>query len=236
MFISAQTQRQLIWLSVALSVIFSIGYVMTGFFPPPRPLLGADAVAELYRSDNLQLRVGVVLCLLSGSFLMLWGIVVSGQMARVEKGLPLWAITQALSGAMGALIFTLPLLYVGVAAFSPARPPEVTLLMHELAFLTLITPVTFFPFQALPVAMLSLSAANRSAQHSPFPRWLGFFTLWMLAAAEFGSAAMIFKQGPFAWNGFFTFWLPLSMYGIWYTLLSYLMFKAIRAQEQDGMA
>lgn len=236
MFISAQTQRQLIWLSIALSVIFSIGYVMTGFFPPPSPLLNADEVTALYASDNLRLRLGVVLCLLSGGFLMLWGIVVAGQMARIEKGVPLWSVTEALSATMGALIFTLPLLYVGVASFSPERPPEVTLLMHELAFLTLITPVTFFPFQALPVAMISLGVANRTARHSPFPRWLGFFTLWMLAAAEFGTVALLFKSGPFAWNGFFPFWLPLTMYGIWYTMLTTLMFRAIRAQETAGTA
>lgn len=236
MFISAATQRQLIWISIALSVTFSIGYVMTGFFPPPKPLLSAEEVTAMYQAHNLQTQLGVVLCLLSGGFLMVWGVAVSGQMARVEKGVPLWAILQALSAAMGGLIFTLPLLYVGVAGFMPTRAPEITLLMHELAFLTLITPVTFFPFQALPVAMVSLSAANRSAQHSPFPRWLGFFTLWMLATAELGTAAMIFKQGPFAWNGFFTFWLPLTNYGIWYTMLTVLMFRAIRAQERQGLA
>lgn len=236
MFISAQTQRQLIWISIILSVIFSIGYVMTGFFPPPRPLLDAAEVAGLYQSDNLQLRVGVVLCLLSGGFLMVWGVAVSGQMARVEKGVPLWAILQALSAAMGGLIFTLPLLFVGIAGFSPDRPPEVTLLMHEAAFLTLITPVTFFPFQALPVAMIALSKANDSARHSPFPRWIGYFTLWMLVTAELGMVAMIFKQGPFAWNGFFTFWLPLTNYGIWYTMLTVLMLKAIRRQQAEGMA
>lgn len=236
MFISAKSQRHLIWISVALSLIFSLGYVMTGFFPPPKPTLGAAEVAELYASDNLRLRIGVVLCLLSGGFLMVWGVVVSAQMARVEKGLPVWAILQVLSAAMGALIFTLPLLFVGVAAFSAERSAEITLLMHELAFLTLITPVTFFPFQALPVGVIALSRNNAGAKNSPFPRWLGFLTLWMLACAELGTIAMLFKTGPFAWNGLFAFWLPLSIYAIWYTALTRQMLKAIARQEADGTA
>lgn len=236
MFISGKSQRHIIWLSIALSVIFSIGYVMTGFFPPPPPTLSADEVAALYQSDNMQLRVGVVLCLFSGAFLMIWGVVVSAQMARVEKGVPVWAIIQGLAAAMGGLIFTLPLLFVGVAAFIPDRPAEITLLMHQLAFLTLITPVTFFTFQALPVGIIALSKSNAAAEHSPFPRWIGYLTLWMLACAELGLAAQLFMSGPFAWNGFFTFWTPLTIYGIWYTALTRLMLKAITQQEKAGTA
>ncbi len=236
MFVSARSQRQLIWISVALSVVFSVGYVMTGFFPPPPATLSATQVAELYASDNMRLRIGVVLCLLSGSFLMVWGVVVSAQMARVEKGLPVWAITQALAATMGAMIFTLPLLFVGVAGFAAECPPEVTLLMHQLAFLTLITPVTFFPLQALPVGIISLSRHDAGTAHSPFPRWLGYLSLWMLVCAEAGTMALLFRTGPFAWNGLFTFWLPLTIYAVWYTALTRLMLKAITRQELDGTA
>lgn len=86
------------------------------------------------------------------------------------------------------------------------------------------------------MGIISLSRNNAGTEHSPFPRWLGYLTLWMLACAELGTLAMIFKTGPFAWNGFFTFWLPLTIYAVWYTALTTLMLKAITRQERAGTA
>lgn len=233
MTISARTQRSLLWISIAMAVVFGIGWLMTGFIPPPSPTLDAEQVAELYVSDNLQMRIGVVLCLLSAGFNMTWSLVVGAQMARVETfsngGLPLWAILQVLSGAFGALIFMLPLLFMGIAAFSADRAPELTRLVHEFAFLTLITPLSFFTFQAVPVGIIGLTRTG--IPHSPFPRWMGYASLWMMFGAEFGVLALLFKTGPFAWNGFFPFWLPLTLYIVWFTILTRLLFRAIRDQE-----
>ena len=232
MHINAGTQRTLLWFSIVFLILFGVGWVMTGFLPPPPATLNPEEVAGLYRSDNLQMRIGVVICLLTAGFNMTWSLVVGAQMARVEKGLPLWSILQVLSGAFGALIFMLPLLFMGIAAFSPDRNPEVTALAHEFAFLTLITPVGFFTFQALPVGIIGLTRTD--VPHSPFPRWMGFFTMWMLLSAEFGVMAMLFKSGPFSWNGLFPFYLPLTIFTLWFVVLTRLLFRAIRAQEVAG--
>jgi len=63
--------------------------------------------------------------------------------------------------------------------------------------------VTFFWLQALPIAMVSLTKGGDA--RSAFPRWIGFMTIWMIAAAEMGVLAQLFRTGPFAWNGLFTF-------------------------------
>ena len=68
---SATTQRILIWMTLILIAIFSVGYAcMMGFFPPPAPSMGASDVLALYTANNTEFRVGVVLCLLSGGFLL----------------------------------------------------------------------------------------------------------------------------------------------------------------------
>ena len=37
-----------------------------------------------------------------------------------------------------------------------------------------------------------------------------------------------FHTGPFAWNGLFGIWLPLTAFGGWFALASYLMVKAMK--------
>jgi hypothetical protein len=227
--VNSQKQLVLIWWGIAFALIYGAAYYfLTGFFPPPPADLSPEAVVQLYAANNMAMRIGVVVCLVAGAFQLPWVIALYFQMARVEKGLPVWSVTQLLGGSIGALLFVLPPLFWGIAAFTVERDPQVTTLMHEIAFLTFITPVSLFIFQALPVAMVSFQAEQ--PDFSPLPRWMGFFSLWMVVIAECGVLAQLFKTGPFAWNGLFTFWLPLSVFSAWFGVLSYLMITNIKKQ------
>lgn len=230
MHASASMQRALIWLSVASLMIYGLGFWLTGFIPPPSPSRGISEVIELYSAHNLKFRIGVVICLVSAAFALPWSVAVSIQMARHEKGIPGWSILQVLAGVMGTLIFMAPALFWGVAAFSVDRDPALTLMMHELSFLALVTPPCFFIFQVLPIAVIGLS--RKDDRDSAFPRWLGYVTVWMMLCAEVGVMAQLFKSGPFAWNGVFTFWIPLIMFLVWYTTINVTMFRAISIQER----
>lgn len=229
---SEKNQIALIWWAIIFAIIYGTAYYfLTGFFPPPPANLDNEQVVQLYAADNMSLRIGVVICLLMGAFQLPWVVVVAAQMARLERGMPVWAIVQLMAGGIGAILFVLPPLFWGVAAFTVERNPEVTVLMHELAFLTFITPVSLFLFQSLPVAFVAFQ--QKDVKHSPFPRWIGYFSVWLTISAECGALAQLFKTGPFAWNGLFTFWLPLSIFSAWFAVLSYTMIKAIKAQAAD---
>jgi hypothetical protein len=228
----ASHQRTLIWIGVVLSIIYCYGYAgLMGFFPPPEPGLPASDVATLYAAHGMQFRIGVALMLISGGFLLPWTLVISVQMARDEKGVPIWAILQALAGVLSTLIFFLPAIFWAAASFSPERDPALTKMMHELAFLTFITPVCVFPIQIIPIAVVALSHKDKP-ELSAFPRWLGYFTLWEAVIAEAGVAALLFKSGPFAWNGLFPFYLPIIVFTLWISAVFYTIFRALRLQEQ----
>jgi hypothetical protein len=234
-YIDARTQRALIWLTLILIAIFSAGYMMLGFFPPPEPTATAEQIKELYASHNMQSRVGVVLCLFSGAFLLPWSVVVAAQMARLEKGVPLWAILQFGAGILGTIFLWGPPLFWGTAAFSVERDPSLTLLMHEVGWLTFITPLCAFPMQLVAVGVVSLGKKEEDDKVSAFPRWIGYLTLWQAVQSLGGLAAMLFKSGAFAWNGLFPFYLPLTLYGVWTVALAYTMLRAIRHQETLAM-
>jgi hypothetical protein len=236
MRISAPSQRVLLWGGVVLATVYFIGYaVLMGFMPPPPPELSADEVAQLYTGNNTRFRIGVVLMLVCAGFNQLWTVVISAQMVRDEKGVPIWSIMQATAGTLSTWLFMGPPIFWGVAAFSAAtRDPALTLLMHELAFITFITPVAMFPLQVVPIAVVCLTRKSDDYT-SAFPRWLGYFTGWMVVSAEAGVAALLFnKTGPFAWNGLFPFWIPLSLFGFWLGAVIFCLLRAIGRQEAAG--
>lgn len=226
------TQRALIWITIALGVVFAISWVwLMGFFPPPPANLPAGDVVELYGAHNIRFRIGVILALISGGFLMPVTLVISLQMARLEKGLPIWALLQGLAGAVGTMFIFLPALLWGVAAFSVDRAPELTLLMHEFAWLFFITPLSLFPIQLLGIIVVCFTKDEDDA-NSAFPRWLGYLTAWQLVQSFGGPIAVLFKTGIFSWNGLLPFWLPFALFSAWMVAICYCLLKGLRHQRE----
>lgn len=229
---NGKNQKILIWTGAILSLIYTAGYgVLMGLFPPPSPALAAAQVTELYANSNMQFRLGVMLSLASGGFYLPWVIVISLQMARCEKGVPLWAISQGLAGTLQTGLFFAAPIFWAAAAFSPERDPAITLLMHELAFLTFVATICVFPLQLIPIAIVCFSNKDNE-RASAFPRWLGYITLFLAVSGESGLAAVVFKSGPFAWNGLLAFYIPLVIFGIWLGGLIFTLLRAIGIQER----
>ena len=119
---NARSQKGMLWAGVILASVYGFGYaVLMGFYPPPAPTLGADEVLRLYTENNMQFRIGVALMLICGGFNLLWTVVISAQMARDEKGTPIWAILQFGAGALGTALFFLPPIFWGVLRASRPR-------------------------------------------------------------------------------------------------------------------
>jgi hypothetical protein len=231
-----RAQRFLLWLSLISAGIFFFSWAwMMGFFPPPSPSLSADQVVALYSEHIIRFRIGVVLALITGAFMMPYSLVVSMQMARLEKGVPIWAILQLMCGLINAMYIWGPVLIWGVAAFSIDRAPELTVLLHELGWLSYITPLTCFPLNMLTIIVVCFNK-DEEDRHSAFPRWLGYLTAWQAVQSFGGPIALLFKAGIFSWSGLIPFWLPLGLFGVWFGALSFTLFRALRYQRSANHA
>ena len=219
-------------LGMATAYFASLVFLMQ-IFPPPAPNLGPEQVAEIYAQSNLRFRIGVALAIISGGFYLPWSIVIAVQMDRIEKRTSIWTMVQALTSAAGTWIFALPPLLWGAAAFNATRSPEITAMMHELAFLTFYCAASFFPFQLIAVAVVSLSR-NNIDPGTAFPRWLGWLTLWTAVVASEGFIGVMFNSGPFSWNGLFVFYLPVLFFTIWMLSMTAMLFRAIGLQERQA--
>lgn len=234
-FASIRAQRILIWLSLIAAGIYGTSlFALMGFLPPPAADLDARQVLALYSAHNLQFRLGCALALVSGFFLTPWSIVLGCQMARLEKGFPIWTIIQIVGINLISLFIWGPPLIWGTAAFSVDRAPELTLMLHELGFLSFITPLTVFPIALAAVVVISFTKEEADA-HSAFPRWIGYLTAWQAVQSFGGPIALLFKSGIFSWSGLIPFWLPFLLFSIWLPALSYTMLRALRHQERNGI-
>jgi hypothetical protein len=231
---SIGTQRFMMWLAIVLTLIFAVSWVwLMGFFPPPPADLPADKVAELYSLHNVRFRIGVILALIAGGFLVPISIVISVQMARLEKGLPLWAILQGTTGTIGSIFIWLPVLLWGVTAFTPERAPELTRLFHEFGWLTFIVPLSLFPMQLLGIIVVCFTKDEPDSV-SAFPRWLGYLSVWQAIQSFGGPMAVLFKTGIFAWNGLLPFYLPFTLFTVWYIAICWTILRALRCQQAAG--
>jgi hypothetical protein len=116
-----------------------------------------------------------------------------------------------------------PAIWWLVAAYRPERPAELIYLMNDLAWLQLIGGVTvFFP---LP-GSIAVAAICDSSVNPVFPRWVGFFCLWVIVLIVPDQLIFFFHSGPFAWSGLFGLWIPLAVFGAWFLVIFQLLRKA----------
>lgn len=230
-----RSQRALIWWAIAFMLIFgSAWFWLIGTMPLPPATQSAEQVAAFYAANSMKIRWGALICSWTGAFFVPFFTVISVQLARVEKGFPIWSLLQFGGGMMMTIFLVVPPLLWGVAAFEPTRPPEVTMLMHEFANLMLVTTDQYFIFEMIPISVVAL--AYPTDPDSPFPRWLAYFNIWAALMFECGVAGFVPKTGPFAWNGLFVFWLPLVIISLWTIVMIILLFKALSRQEASGTA
>ena len=226
-------QRAMIWWALGFMVIFgSAWFFLIGLMPLPPATQTPAEVAAFYSANSMKIRIGATICSWTSAFMVPFYAVIAAQMARLEKGIPIWAILQFGGGMMMTIFLVLPPLFWGVAAFAPDRAPEITAIMHQLANLTLVTTDQYFIFQMVPLVVLALTTPD--APDNPLPRWFGYFSIWVAFMFELGAAGFMFKTGPFAWNGLFVFWLPLTIFGVWVSVMSWVFLRAIGNQQASA--
>lgn len=236
MLISLRTQKVLIWWSIALIAVWSLGLIfLLHMLPPPSAQWSSDQIAQFYLEHATEVKWGAVLASwTSGSMIPLTA-VIAVQIRRHEAGkAPVWTILSCVGGSLMTIWLAFPPLFFGAAAFTPRRLPDVTAVVHELGVMSLVTTDQFYIFLWVAVGVICLTP--NSVPHSPFPRWFGYCSLWVGLMIETGAVAFLFRSGPLAWNGLIAWWLPVVVFFIWIALMTVLLFRAINAQMAEEVA
>jgi hypothetical protein len=224
------TRSQLLctWSGAVYFGMFLVGFVLLArFIPPLSPLTGADEIAAIFRERTVAIRAGNMLMMLGSGLAVPFAAAIAVQLRRIEGNTPVLAYAQLGAGAFTGVITLIPAMIWTLMAFRPERDPETLLLLSDAAWIWLVMPVISVVIQCLVVGMAVLS--DRSAI-PVYARWVGYFNLWLAFLLLPGALITFFKSGPFAWNGVFTFWMPLSLFGLWYIVMIVVTTGVIRRQ------
>jgi hypothetical protein len=221
------------WTLPAVAVIWiSAFFLFPGFVHPLSPTMSAEQVAAFYRDPaNLpRIRYSMILfnwfCVGLIPILMLLVM----QMRRMAHRTPILSYCMIACAAGGPAIFLIANLFWLLAAFRPERPPELTQLFNDLAWVTFTIGVPYLIMQSVLLAF----AIYWDRQDRPvFKPWVAHFNLLVAAALAPAAFTGLALAGPMAWDGLLPFWIKNIAIAIWIVVMGVVIGQAIRRQRAE---
>lgn len=219
------------WCGPAFMISLLVGWgILSGMFPPHPPTWTGEQVAAFYQANPISIRIGLVIAMLGSGLFFPFVAVIAIQMARIEGRYPVWAWVCMAAGACTVLTFEFPFVFWAVSAFRPERTTELLLALDDLAWMPFMA--MSMPFLMVPIS-IAIAGFRDKREHPIFPRWACFANLWLALFISPGNVVILFKTGPFAWNGLFGWWSPIIAFGVWFVMTTYLLIQGINRQASE---
>lgn len=213
-----------IWAGPLSGMLFGLAiWPLARFIPLLDPMYPAEQIVAIYQANTIGIRLGAIVMAIGAAFNAAFFGAIFVFIRRIEGENGPYAITQAMAGAVLVAFIFLPAMLFGVTAFRPERAPELTLMLNDFAWLALVIPTPPGVVQGLAIGFAILG--DRRA-NPLLPRWAGYMSLWMAVLTLPAPFALMFKSGPFAWNGVLAFWLPAGIAGMWLVVMTVAMLRA----------
>ena len=225
----------LLWAVPVLAAIWiACFFLFPGFVRPMSPTMSADQVAAFYRDPaNLPLiRGSMILFNWFGVGLIPFLALLMLQVSRMAHRTPIlqFCCLGILTG--GPVLFFIADLFWLLAAFRPERPPELTQLFNDIAWVTFTTQVGFLVGQCIFLAL----AIYLDRQAKPvFRRWVAVFNLVVAAALAPAAFSPLVLTGPLAWDGLLSFWVKNIAIATWIVVMFAVMLRVRREDRAVGV-
>lgn len=219
------------WLGLGMLVGFMVLFVLVaGLIPPMDPGASAQQIAAIYAEHGLRIRIGLALMTLFSVFFTPYLALLSRQVRRIEGYWGVLSLTQVMMSVTFPFGFMLCSIFGMAAAYRPERNPDTTQALSDVfwfIFVGLVGPLIF------QVAILAFATFLDKRERPSFPRWFGYFNIWYAILGVPGCAIYLFKSGPLAWNGVFAFWIPLTVFSIWWIVTTFMLVKAVDVEAAE---
>ena len=225
------------WCGIGAMILFFIALgPLMGMIVPPDPQWSAEQLVSFIEGRAFLFKIGCVVGLLAGMLFTPWTCLVSYQVYRMEAGRPpLLSVATFLGGLLNSSFFVLPFIFWSAASYRVGfgQDPEFVRLINDITWLEFV--LIFQPFALFLIAM-SFAGLNSTARQIVLPRWYCYFALWVALSMAGGGVAILFKDGPFAWNGIIAWWMVLIMFSIFNTASLLVFRKAIKEETLEEFA
>lgn len=226
----------LLWtLPVSAVIWISAFFLFPGFTHPMSPSMTAAQVAAFYRDPgNLsRIRSSMILFNWFAPALIPLLMLIVMQVRRMAHRTPILSYCLVACSAGGPAIFLVADVFWLLAAFQPARDPQLTVMFNDLAWMTFTTAVPFLIAQCLFIALaIYLDRPGRLV----FRRWVALFNIAVAAALVPAAFTGLALSGPMAWNGLLPFWVKNIAFAAWIAVMSVVVGQNIYRQRAEGSA
>lgn len=222
------------WAGPLFVVLYSVGMLMGGLFPPTDPNATSTQVAQFFIDHRTGIAIGTMLMCFGTGFLGLFIAAIAVQMRRTEIGSPLMTYAGLASAFFVAIDASLiPTLWAVCAFRAGEMPPDTVRTINDICWFLFL-----FPWQlggGVWFIAVALAILWDKSPRPVYPRWLGFASLWFCILTIPAGMIVFFKTGPFAFDGLLAFYVPLTALFIWVIVLTTETLKAFKRQasEQD---
>jgi hypothetical protein len=231
--VAKRIQLAAVWAGPVFFVLYLAAFAgFARFVPPLAPSWDPVKVTQLITEHAIPIRIGMVLGLIATTLLFPFFGVISIQIARIEKRMPLLAVMQFGAAVLLVVFFQLCGMLWIAATFRPELEPSTLRMLDDLSWLIF---VMVFPGYVLQLSCIALASFMDRSRSPLWPRWVGYLNLWIALSGAGGGLAVFFKHGPFAWNGLVGFYIPIGAFLVWIAVMTYYMHTGISRQfDFDG--
>ena len=226
----------LFWTLPALVLTWLLVFLFfPGFAPPMSPGLSAEEVAAFYRDPHKQplIRYSMIVYNWFGIGVVVLLALIVMQMRRMAHRTPVLAYCYLGCATAGPVLFFVADLFWLLAAFRPERDPQLTLLFHDLAWITFTSPVCFLIGNCV---FLALAIVLDRQPQPVFPRWIAHFNVAVAAAIAPAAFSVTTLSGPLAWDGALSFWLRNGALGLWLLVMMLMLGRNIHRERAAAQA
>lgn len=222
------------WAALLYPSMIIVGWWwLAGFIPPVEPSSTAHDVAHLLESNSFGIRLGMVITMFGAAMALPLGATVAYFISRIEGFFGPLSVLQLMGATCMAVLTFYPPMWWLISSYRVERPEELTLMLSDAAWLQWVGGLTIYYPQIVTIAIASFIDKSEQAV---FPRWFGYTNLWLFVLLLPGQLIWFFKAGPFAWSGLLAFYLPFSVFALWFPLAFYLLRKAVLRIEEADLA
>jgi hypothetical protein len=229
---NAKAQRACVLCGLGLVVLFFLGFwAIADFLVPPSPTESAEQVALMFAEHRNRIRAGLLVTMFAAALLVPWSSAMFIQLRRGEGRYSPLPYVQMLCGTLFSLEFIYLLMFWQTAAFREDLSPELIRLLTDMGWIPFVGLTSTAVVQAFALGCAMLGDHR---EVPVFPRWAGYFNIWVALLFTPGSLCVFFKTGPFAYNGVLAWYLPVTVFSVWMPLNTLLCLRAINNQVREA--
>lgn len=228
-------RRLCVWCGPFMIAVWATTFTfMARMIPPPDPQNSPAEVVARLQDHTTVIQIGLVISLFACALLVPYCAVIAAQMRRMEGSHSVLAETQLVSGGLLCVEFLIPFAIWQTACYRINEwDPQMVQMLNDMAWLMFLGIICSAVVQ---VASVGVAILRDSSSTPAFPRWFGYYNLWISIMWIPSGWIPLFKSGPLAWNGLFAWWIPLTVYFTWFVFMTYFLLRAIRDDEHTGQA